>query len=313
VHSPGYDESIWCRREVELTQYLVERADFHSERFVLDLEQTDLPALDNAYTVWDAGDVPDPAIAAVFSEFPPLAQVWTPSPMPAWEVKMFRASAALRAMNVVLGPDPELTNQVAAVFIHGRHDHPAPAPTNNPGGWAEYAAVLRDLQATLGSDPEPAIRLPPDYGDELLRDADLLERVPDLSSGEPGLGDVLVALEFLRTEWPILVDQGAGRLLAVNCRELSREAFAGDEHWSLHRGLAAIRVPVPLWFIQTAGQAVESWGLPGDAPIFTEHSANQFAWMLEGWVDRRAMQARYADDSGLELSPALQRLCREGG
>jgi hypothetical protein len=312
VHSPGYDESVWCRREAELMEYLIEHADFLSDRFVLDLEQSAVRSLDNAYTVWDVGDMPEPGIAPAFSEFPPLSQVWTPWGMPDWEVKMFRASAALRAMNVLLGPDPEVTNQVVAVFLRGKHDLPSPVPTNNPGGWGEYAAVFLDLQAALGSDAsEPAVRLPSDYGAEVLYDGELLDRVPDLSSGEPALGDVLVALEFLRTEWPILVDQ-SGRLLALNCRGLSRETFAGDEQLSLHRGLLAIRLPVPLWVIQTAGQAVETWGLPGDPPIFTEHTPNQFSWMMEIFVERSVMQARYAQDSGLELSTALQRLCREG-
>jgi len=136
--------------------------------------------------------------------------------------------------------------------------------------------------------------------------------VPDLSSGTPGLGDIMVALEFLRTEWPVLVDEGGGRLLALNCRPLTEESFATAEELSLHRGLLAIRLPVPLWAIQTAGQAVESWGLPGDPPIFTEHSSNQFSWMMEAFVERSGMHARYAEDSGLELAPALQRLLRDG-
>ena len=312
VHSSGYYESVWCRREAELMQYLIERADFVSDRLVLDLEQSALRSLDKAYTVWNVSDVPQ-AIEAAFSEFPPLSQVWTPSPMPDWEVKMFRASAALRAMNVLLGPDPDLTNEVVGVFLRGRHDLPFSPPTNNPGGWDDYASIFIDLQGALGADAtEPALRVPPDYGNEVLYDDELLERVPDLSSGEPALGDVLVALEFLRTEWPILVDQRQGRLLAVNCRGLSRETFAGDDRLSVHRGLLAIRLPVPIWVIQTAGQEVETWGLPGDPPIFTEHVPNQFSWMMEIFVERSVMQARYPQDSSLELSSTLRLLCRQG-
>jgi hypothetical protein len=36
VNSPGYDESVWCLREAEVAQHLIERLDFVEERFVIE-------------------------------------------------------------------------------------------------------------------------------------------------------------------------------------------------------------------------------------------------------------------------------------
>jgi hypothetical protein len=310
VRSPAYPDSVWCLREAELAEHLVERRDFASNRWVLDIDVTRLDALDGAYAVWDPGD--EPAQPSAFPEFPPPVQVWTPPPMPVWQSAMLRASAAVRAINVMLG-DCELANHVVGMLVQ-RPDLPGPAPTNNPTGLGEYAGIFGELQSQLGNATQDiAIRLPPGYGDDQARlDDELLERVPDLSTGAPALRDVLVALEFLRIEWPIMVDAGLGRFLALNCRGLSRELLFEDERFSLHRGLLNVRLPIPLWIIQSAGQRMEDWDLPGDFPIFTEHFERQFSWMLEGFVEPRHMQSHYPENSGLILSPALRRLCQEG-
>jgi hypothetical protein len=188
-------------------------------------------------------------------------------------------------------------------------------PTNNPEGWVEYVAIFHELRALLGkATPEPELRLPSGYGaEDHALDLELLERMPDMRSGAPALADVLVALEFLRTEWPIVVAEQRVRFLAVDCREVRREAFTNDEEWSLHRGLLALAAPVPVWIIQSAGQHVDEWGLANDRPIFTQHEPHQFGWMWSFHVDRRAAQSRYPENSGLELSPELQRLCLDSG
>lgn len=315
VRSSGYDASIWCLREAELTQHLVERLDFVAERWVVDVDVSNVRVLDDAVALWHTGDeAPDDGLAEVLPEFPPMCEVWTPSPMPAWEVKIWRASAALRAINVWAAWDPELTNRIAQELLSGTNDLPFPAPTNNPAGWRDYASIFQELHAVLGDDAsEAALRIPSAYGPEAQeRDLELLQRVPDLSSGTPALGDVLVALEFLRTERPIIVDDRRTRFIAINCRGLSRETFTDDERLSLHRGLLEIRVPVPVWIIQSAEEHVEQWGLRQDPPIFTEHEPHQFSWMYEFFVDRREAQSRYPEESELELSPALLRLCRDG-
>jgi len=143
----------------------------------------------------------------------------------------------------------------------------------------------------------------------VARDQALCRLVPDLRAGAPALGDVLVALEFLRSVWPVMVDQGRGRFLALNLQGLPEARWRQDPAWSLHRGLAALHaLPVPLWFLQRADQGLSDWGLPGDPPILTEHVDAQFDWMLEAHPDAVAWRAAYPDDSGLAFSPALRAL-----
>jgi hypothetical protein len=313
VGSPRYGQSIWCLREAELAQHLIERCDFLSERWVMDVELSELGSLDAAIdSFWNGDGDPNP-LYSVVHEFPPLCVVWTPSPMPVWEVRMLRAAGALRVINTLV-TDPRLTNMIAEGLLD-RNDPPVPVPTNNPGGWRQYASIFEDLSA-LGApeERELAMRLPSGYGaEQLFLDDELLERVPDMSNGRPALGDLLVAFEWLRTEWPLIVAEGLDRFLAVSCRGLFPEQWAVDERLSLQRGLLAIRTPVPTWIIQQAGQAVENWGLPAtDHPIFTEHEPFQFSWMQEAFLDRREMQARFPVNSGLEFSATLEQRCREG-
>jgi hypothetical protein len=127
------------------------------------------------------------------------------------------------------------------------------------------------------------MQLPENYTQEdVASDSALIEFIPDLSSGLPHLEDVLVAVEFLRTIWPVMVDQRRGRFLVLNLQGVSKEQWTDDPGWSLHRGLAALRgTPVPLWFLQLADQNLSTWDLPGDPPILTEHIEAQFGWMLE--------------------------------
>jgi hypothetical protein len=106
-----------------------------------------------------------------------------------------------------------------------------------------------------------------------------------------------------------MVDQGWGRFLVLNLQGLTYQQWQKDPAWSLHRGLAALRgLPVPLWFLQRADQGLSDWGLLGDPPILTEHVDAQFGWMLEAHPDASEWRARYPDDSGLEVSPALRQL-----
>jgi hypothetical protein len=63
------------------------------------------------------------------------------------------------------------------------------------------------------------LQLPAGYGpDDVAEDVELCGRIPDLSPAAPRLGDMLVAVEFLRATWPALVSQGRGRFLGVNLR-----------------------------------------------------------------------------------------------
>ena len=310
VRTLAYEASVWCRREAEMIEHLRERADYLAGRHAVDVELDQLPALDEWETAVRGG--PRDELAAIQPEFPAFGlNVWSPRPAPPLDVTVMRAAGALRAMSALIG-DAQIVNKVVgALRMHGDFPVP-PAPTNYPGGWSSYAAIFRDVDALTNASPaEPcALRLPDAYdGDDVARDRAICNFIPDMSSGAPNLADVLVAVEFLRTVWPVMVDQQRGRFLVLNLQGLTYQQWQEDPAWSLHRGLAALRgLPVPLWFLQLADQGLSDWGLLGDPPILTEHVDAQFGWMFEAHPDAAEWRARYPDDSGLEVSPALRKL-----
>jgi hypothetical protein len=267
-----------------------------------------LPALDALDGQW-RGEQSGPSEPRALPEFPPLVQVWTPAALRADECTILRAAGALRAMSAFLR-EPDLVNGLVVEGLLASGDLPGPAPTNQPDGWQGYARIFREVRglAPLGPEMCPVL-LPASYGaDDVAADVEVMGRVPDLSSGSPSLADVLVAVEFLRTRWPVLVDQGYGRFLALNLRGLTQDVWASDPRLSLHRGLLALRTPVPVWLLQLGGQDVSQWDLPGDPPILTEHLERQWGWMVEATADAGAERSLYAVDSGLWLSPGLRDL-----
>ena len=211
---------------------------------------------------------------------------------------MLRAAALLRIMNAFLR-DPQETNETAARLAAAEYPD-QPVMTNHPGGWEAYGAVFRALNAELGVDAVP-LRLPEDYTDGDA-DGERGQRLPSLAEGTPALDDVLVAYEWLRREWPWMIsgDNYAGDRLVLDLRGLTATAWANEESLSLMRGVAAIRLSAPLWFMQTADQDVESWVLVGDRPIFTQHVPLQFDWMFISSLKRGVAQAVYPDNCGLE-------------
>jgi hypothetical protein len=98
----------------------------------------------------------------------------------------------------------------------------------------------------------------------------------------------------------------------IDCRPMTRQDWENDPSLTLMRGLAAVRLSVPLWFVQAAGQDVENWPFVGERPIFTQHLESQFAWMWEILLPRREACKEYPQWSGLELSELVVRRC-EGG
>ncbi|RCG30734.1 hypothetical protein DQ384_12125 [Sphaerisporangium album] len=322
VRSAGYEKSAWCRREAELTHYLVERADFLAERWVLDLVPGDLTALEAAHNARDPRPRPGAAVPVPARRPAPYeVPVWTPGPRPAWQTAVLRASAALRVINTLLA-DAELTNRFVTEFLLGDAHFPEPAPTGHPEGWQAYRSIFRELQALAGGT-EPAVRLPWGYSaEQTALDVHMFRRLPHLGgsahvragsgthagTGAAGLRDVLVAYEFLRSEWPSVAGDRR-RYLAVDCRDVRPGLWAGDERLSLQRGLLAVRTPVPVWIVQRAGQEVDTWPIPGDHPIFTEHFPGQFSWMAGERDDRAAP----SPGSGLEFSPALAAMIRRSG
>jgi hypothetical protein len=310
VRTPSYLASVWCRREAEMIGHLREGADYFGGRCATDVELDQLPALDEWETT--VRGKPRDAFAAIQPEFPAFGlTVWSPRPAPLWELAVLRAAGALRAMSAFIG-DAAIVNKVVDE-LRLRGDFPLPpAPTNHPGAWRSYAAIFQSIAALTDAAPtEPyPLRLPDAYSsDDVARDRALTTLIPDLRSGSPNLDDVLVAIEFLRTIWPVMVNQGRGRFLILNLQGLSYQQWTEDPSWSLHRGLAALRgLPVPLWFLQLADQGLSDWGFVGDPPILTEHVDAQFGWMLETHPDAAEWRARYPDDSGLDVSAALRAL-----
>jgi hypothetical protein len=305
VQTPTYGESQWCRREAEMIEYLAEGSDFLSDRHVMDVDIDSvevLAALDDHWSTASSDTV------SLLPDFPPIIQVWTPPPLADLDLAVLRAAGALRAMSAFLR-DPALVNSLVTQVLPTVDDLPGPAPTNHPDGWRSYARIFSELRQLVPDGDELPILLPAGYSpDEIASDDELLMRVPDLASGSPALDDVLVAIEFLRTRWPIMVDEGYGRFLALNLRGLSYPTWTDHPQLSLQRGLVAIRTPVPLWLIQVADQDVSSWELPGDPPILTEHMEAQFGWLTEMYSEPDDERARYPDDSGLQVSAALRRL-----
>jgi len=310
VRTSGYDESIWCRREAEMVQHLIDRADYLANRHAGDLDLTQLASLDQWETI--ARGAPRDELTRISGEFPAMGlEVWSPRPAPPWELAVQRAAGALRAISAYVG-NAGMVNRIVGELVQRGDFTPVPPPTNDPGGWRAYAMIFLEVAAAAKpSQADPFwLRLPQAYSDDdLARDRELTQLIPDLRSGKPRLGDVLVAIEFLRTTWPLMVDQGHGRFLMLNLQGLSYEQWLDDPQWSLHRGLSALRgLPVPLWFLQRAGQQLSEWDLPGDPPILTEHLEAQFGWMLETSPVEDEWRRRYPDESGLDMSPSLRRL-----
>ena len=84
----------------------------------------------------------------------------------------------------------------------------------------------------------------------------------------------------LCTTWPKMVGQGRGRFLVLNLKGLTYQQWQEDPAWSLHRGLAALRgLPVPLWFLQLADQALSDWG---SWAILPSHRTRRRAVRLDG-------------------------------
>src|SRR5262249_30027625 len=97
IRSPTYQESVWCRRELELTDFLLRRIDFLTKRWIIDLKESDLWRLEAIVQIWNPAVLKAPP--SPLPEFPPVIEVCSPSLMPVWEIRMLRASAALRLIH----------------------------------------------------------------------------------------------------------------------------------------------------------------------------------------------------------------------
>jgi hypothetical protein len=307
INSPAYTDSEWCRRELELINFLFLQCDFHPGRKVRMLEPAEIKEFDKIEADWFQQNNTDADFKIdALNNFPPLCYVYTPSKNEEWQLRMLRAAGLLRLLHAVL-LNPGLANQVCQYLLENEADPPVPAYTNHPGVWQQYKKILVDLSAEFDGPrrlhmmmPENLKTLNPDESQKVL------DSIPDLSSGIPAFEDVLVALEWMESLLPILEDASFGGMILIDLRGITQESWEADPALSLARGIAALRQPPkPVWFIQAAGQEIEKWGLlGGDLPIFTQHTENQYDWMWDGTLSPD-WPAYYAARCGLQLSEAL--------
>ena len=126
VQTPTYRESLWCRREAEMIEYLAEGSDFMSDRHVMDVDLDGVEVFAELDDHWGGKASSD--TLSVLPDFPPNIQVWTPPPLAESELAMLRAAGALRAMSAFLR-DPELVNRLVTQVLLTVKDLPGPAPT----------------------------------------------------------------------------------------------------------------------------------------------------------------------------------------
>jgi hypothetical protein len=312
ISSPHYDASEWCRREKEMLRYLEHTCDFMNHRFVLDPDVEHVSALDHFVDAWRP--LSGLTSRARIPEFPPLSMVYFLGGQLEWLLRMLRAAAALRVFHAIYGDaDIDVANRLAQLLSSNASLPPIPPPTNNPDGWAAYRRVFRDLQTECGLEPNAVpLWFPPNVSPwDLDRVQAFTDVIPDLSEGQPSLSDILPAIEWREILLPLLDEANLGDNSVIDLRGVTRDTWETDPALSMSRGIASLRSPpIPVWFLQRAGQRVEDWQLPQDRPIFTEHTERQFAWMMWEGTLSPEWPAAYAERSGLIMSPPLLEKCR---
>lgn len=296
MKSRTYLESEWCRRESELLDYMFKTSDFLQGRRFINASPDKVTALDEL--------VPAPPSGLVLSEsFPPLAELLEPPLVTEEEATLLRAAGAIRVLNIVTRGRAEFTNILIERL--SREIPPIPPPTNNPDGWRPYRDIFAALQSL--SECNRPIFMTADYDEVTMgREMEHAQKFPDLSDGKNDLGDVLAANEWLRVEYPALLADGRGNQLIIDCRDRTCADWEQNNAFALCRGLATVATTVPVWFLQNSETRVDHWPLIGDRrPIFTEHFAGQFSWMIQiqpspGWI------ARYLKECGLGFAPELR-------
>jgi hypothetical protein len=310
ISSPNYELSEWCQREEEVLRYVEHTCDFMDRRFVLDMTIERVASLDRFVAAWR----PLSKFRSWIPEFPPPCNVYFPGTLPEWALRMLRAAAALRVFHATYAVvSADAANRLAQLLCSSAGLPPIPPPTNNADGWGAYRQVFRDLQTECGLEEDavplwfPA-KVAPWHLDRVQAFSDA---IPDLSQGRPSLADVLPALEWGETVLPLLEEANLGDMTVIDLRGLSKHPWETAPALSMTRGIAAMRSPPrPVWFLQSAGQSVDTWDLPQDHPIFTQYIEEQFAWMMvEGTLSPEWPHA-YAERCGLIMSAPLLAKCR---
>jgi hypothetical protein len=306
VASEQYDNSEWCRREGELFDYLRDSDDFLHGRYVIEMNEAQLPAIDTAIPI-DS----EPTILAKKGNFPPRTYVFIVYPIEAWESKLLASAAAVRFIFLQLR-DAGLTAFVCQHLARGNLPPPEVPPlTNHPDRWAPIATLFQEFQRDWGNNPAEfpiTVDAKLHSEEEIDRDLASSELLIDLSDGLVDQVAALAALEWNRTVLPSLIaNYRYGSFCAVDYRRLTQESWRTDECMVI-RGANRVFTSVPLWILQRADQRVDEWPGIGTNPIFTQHQANQWHWMWEllqppEWPDI------YRTDCKLAFSAKLTTAC----
>ena len=323
VKSATYLESEWCRREHEMSEYLIERSDFLEGRVIADMGVDDLKQLDVSLfeNVATSGTSARPKpFSAPKDEFPPYSLVLVADLPLELDVAVLRAGGALRLINALV-QNPELANELASHVAAGDKIK-IDAPTNNADGWAAYGKIFRDLESLLQNTPDKhaipetpsgrflkrplSLQLPPDYSAlDVQRDRASAGEIPDLSGEQYLFADVVAALEWQRTVFEWFVNERFGDKVMVDISELAAEEWTTLPHMTVARGVLALNRGTPTWIMQRADQNAHLWPGFRDQPIFTRHFDGQFSWLKPVFVSPRYL-VYYLANSGFSFGSDLQ-------
>jgi hypothetical protein len=328
VPSEHYEDSVWCRRERELFEYLRDQDDFLAGRFFLELPQSHLQTLEVVLPTTAGsrflsnGKGPFPIKAG---QFPFLTPVFTLFPFEPWENRLLACVAAVRLIYLTLR-DAGITEFTCRLLATGSVPPPPFILTTHPNGWSSVMKLFADVYrewadgrdrfpVTVDSNDYPPdeeagnpLRWHFDYSDKPTRDVYSLPTILDLSDGLVDETDVLAAFEWHRTVLPAIIgNYKYGSFFSIDYRGLTEEVWAREERFMVIRGVNRIRTAVPFWY-QSAGQRVDEWKGMGSNPVFTEHVPGQWDWMMD-LLDETAWPAKFQQDCKLRFSEKLSAAC----
>jgi hypothetical protein len=288
VRSASYAASLWCRREAELLQYLVDDSDFFRGRVVADAEVSELPAV--RHTLTDIRGTGTPVKPGGQPDFPPVTLVLDVPSYPPLIVELLAAVGTLRLLHGLI-QDVDVVNQLAGMLARGQ-ELDAPPPTNDPGGWQPHYDVFQALARHAGTDAAP-VWLAPEYPEQQLRVDfdDYVMRIPDLGAITCSGTDVLAALEWNREIRRWFGERWQSDRVVVDFRSPDQQDWSADEGHAVKRGMLSVRTETRVFVVQNANQQVDRWPVVGDRdiPILTQHVDGQLRWLehamtLPTWI-----------------------------
>jgi len=309
VESEHYDDSVWCRRERELFDYLRDQDDFLDGRYLIEVPHIGVQHL--GATIADESDEPAQKTMLTRNQFPRLTTVFRVFPFELWESQILAVVAAARMIHLRL-LDPELTNAACMALANGR---PVPEEfvplTNHPDGWSPLVALFGAFLQRWGDTAERfPIAFPDTYEPaELKKDTEMVTSIINLQDGTFDQVDVLAACEWNRTIVPALVgDHRYGSFFCIDYRNLTEQMWARDEAYMVIRGINRVRTQVPLWFLQGEDQRVDEWKTMGTNPVLTQHVERQWDWMMEA-LQEPDWPANFQSDCKVKFSQKLSEAC----